>query len=261
MTVALSFIFVLVRDVRAERPTTDAPATLPPAALRLGLRALGLLGWAWIVAQGIIGGGGDGAVAPLFLWVYGWVGVAMLSVVRRARCGTSWTRSRRSTTSARAVVRRLGIEPWERADYPARLGRWPAVIAFVVVVWLELGLDAGPDVLFIVLVGYTALTLAMMAQYGRDAWRANAEVFTVWFRLLGRLAPFALADEDGRVRRRGFGSGLLEPGWTLADVVIVALGVGSILFDGLSQTQFWFDLFGVAGAGQPDRCSCSASWA
>ena len=99
--------------------------------------------------------------------------------------------------------------------------------------------------LFIVVVGYTALTLAMMAQYGRDTWRANAEVFTVWFRLLGRLAPYALVDEDGRVRRRSFASGLLEPGWTLTDVVIVALGVGTILFDGLSQTAIWFEAFGV----------------
>jgi hypothetical protein len=96
-----------------------------------------------------------------------------------------------------------------------------------------------------VLIGYTAFTLAMMAQFGRDTWRANAEVFTVWFRLLGRLAPFALTDEEGRIRRRPFVSGLLEPGWSLADVVIIALGVGSILFDGLSQTQFWFDQFGL----------------
>jgi hypothetical protein len=31
----------------------------------------------------------------------------------------------------------------------------------------------------------------------------------------------------------------------MADVVIIALGVGSILFDGLSQTQIWFELFGL----------------
>jgi hypothetical protein len=133
------------------------------------------------------------------------------------------------------------------ADYPTRLGRWPAAIGFAVVVWLELVLQAGPRVLFVVLVGYTAFTLAMMAQFGRDAWRSNAEVFTVWFGLLGRLAPFALAGEDGRIRRRPFLSGLLERGWTLPDVVIIALGVGSILFDGLSQTQFWFDRFGLPG--------------
>jgi hypothetical protein len=106
---------------------------------------------------------------------------------------------------------------------------------------------AGPQVLFVVLVGYTALTLAMMAQYGRDTWRSNAEVFTVWFRLLGRLAPYALVDEAGRVRRRTFASGLLEPGWTMSDVVLVALAVGSILFDGLSQTQVWFNAFGYPG--------------
>jgi hypothetical protein len=85
----------------------------------------------------------------------------------------------------------------------------------------------------------------MMAQFGRDEWRSRGETFTVWFRLLGRLAPFALADEDGRVRRRSFGSGILEPGWTWADVTLVGLGVGSILFDGLSQTQIFFDLFGA----------------
>ena len=242
-TVALSFIFVLVRDVRAERPPPDGPSWLPPAVIRVSLRALGLLAWSWIVIQGILGGGGDGAVAPLFLWVYGWVGVAMLSVF----VGPVWHYLDPFSTLhdlGAAFVRRLGITPWETAPYPSRLGRWPAVIGFVVVVWIELVLEPGPDVLFVVLVGYTALTLAMMAQFGRDAWRANGEVFTVWFRMLGRLAAFALADEDGRVRRRGFAAGLLEPGWTMADVVIVALGVGSILFDGLKQTQGWFDLFG-----------------
>ena len=119
------------------------------------------------------------------------------------RSGTSSTRSPRSTTWVPALVRRLGVTAWEPAEYPARLGRWPAAIGFVVVVWLELVLEAGPQVLFIFLVGYTALTLAMMAQFGRDAWRSQGEVFTVWFRLLGRLAPFALLDEDGRVHRRG----------------------------------------------------------
>lgn len=245
-TVALSFIFVLVRDVRAERPDTTAPGHLPPAPLRALLRAVGLIGWLWIVVQGIEGGASAGEVTTLFLWVYGWVGVAAIS----ALIGPVWHWLDPFSTLhdiGAWIVRRLGIKPWQVAEYPARLGRWPAVIGFVVVVWLELVLVAGPQVLFIVLVGYTALTLAMMAQYGRDTWRANAEVFSVWFRLLGRLAPYELVDETGRVRRRSFASGLLEPGWTIADVVIVALAVGSILFDGLSQTQMWFGAFGYPG--------------
>jgi hypothetical protein len=243
-TVALSFVFVLVRDVRAERPAMDEPTRLPPALVRYGLRALGLLGWLWIVVQGIVGGSSAGEVATLFLWVYGWVGVAILS----AFAGPVWHFLDPFSTLhdlGASVLRRLGISGLAPVDYPERAGRWPAAVGFVLIVWLELVVGAGPDILFVVLVGYTALTLALMAQYGRDAWRANGETFTVWFRLLGRLAFYALADEDGRVRRRPFASGLLEPGWTRADIVIVALGVGSILFDGLSQTQIWFDAFGL----------------
>ena len=243
-TVALSFIFVLVRDVRAERPSTTRAGTLPPAPIRYGLRALGLLGWAWIVAQGIAGGSSDAEVATLFVWVYGWVGLAMLA----ALVGPVWHFLDPFSTlydMGAAITRRAGIGSWDVAAYPASLGRWPAVIGFAFVVWLELVLRPGPPVLFIVLVGYSAFTLSMMAQFGRDTWRANAEVFTVWFRILGRLAPYELVDDTGRVRRRPFAGGLLEPGWTVADVVIVALAVGSILYDGLSQTQAWFDLFGV----------------
>jgi len=144
-------------------------------------------------------------------------------------------------------MRALRIQGWAVADYPERLGRWPAVIGFAFFIWLELVVLAGPSTLFIVVVGYTALTLAMMAQFGRDEWRASGETFTVWFRTLGRLAHWRLVDEDGRLTSRSFGSGLLEPGWTRADVTLVALGVSSIIFDGLSQTQAFFDVFGAPG--------------
>jgi hypothetical protein len=100
-----------------------------------------------------------------------------------------------------------------------------------------------------VLVGYTAFTLAMMAQFGKEAWRRDGETFSVWFGLLNRLAPIGLLDVDGRVRRRPFASGLLEPGWSVADVVLISIGTGSILFDGLSQTTVWFDFFGAPQVG------------
>jgi hypothetical protein len=242
-TVALSFIFVLVRDVRADRPAVASEGRLPPAPLRIALPAIGLVGWAWIIGQGIAGGASNAEVTTLFLWVYGWVGLAILCAV----VGPAWHFVDPFSTLfdlGAWVLRRIGMSPWEIAEYPAAFGRWPAVIGFAFVIWLELVLTPGPPGLFVMLVGYTALTLAMMAQFGRDAWRSSGEIFTVWFRLLGRLAPLALVDETGRVRRRSFADGLLEPGWRMSDVVMIALGVGSILFDGLSQTQIWFDLFG-----------------
>ena len=245
-TVALSFIFVIVRDVRAAPPDLDAEGSLPPAWLRYTLRALGLIGWIWIIAQGIAGNSSDADVATLFLWVYGWVGLAIIC----ALVGPAWHFLDPFSTLhdiGAWVLGRLGVQGWAIADYPERLGRWPAVIGFAFYVWLELVVFAGAATLFIVLVGYTALTLAMMAQFGRDEWRSHGETFTVWFRTLGRLAHWRLVDEEGRVHPRPFGSGLLEPGWSAADVTLVAFGVSSIIFDGLSQTESFFNLFGAPG--------------
>jgi hypothetical protein len=130
------------------------------------------------------------------------------------------------------------------------------VIGFAVFVWLELAMPATRSgrTLGLVLLAYTVLTLVAMAQFGRETWRRNGEVFSVWFGLVGRLAPFAIprpgepAGSDGRPERlrvRRFAAGLLEPGTDQAALVLVALSTGAILFDGLSQTQQYFDLFGV----------------
>ena len=245
LAVALSFAFVLLRDLRADPPPLDAPTFEPPHPMRVLLRSVGVIGWVWIVAQGIVGGTSDADVATLFVWVYTWVGVAILS----AFVGPIWQWLDPFSTLhdiGAWILRRLRIGGLAPGAYPERLGQWPAIVGFAFVVWLELVLKLGVGrTLFIAVVGYTALTLAMMAQFGRDAWRANGETFNVWFRLIGRLAPFALADETGRLRRRPFASGLLEPGWTVSQVVLVALGAGSILFDGLSQTTPWYEVFGA----------------
>ena len=248
IAVGLSFAFLLIADVRADPPAMTA-GRVPPVWLRALLRAIGLIGWGWLVAQGIAGGTGAGDVTTLFLWVYGWVGIAALS----AFVGPVWHWLDPFTTLhdlGAGLLRRLGVGGWSTAEYPAGLGRWPAVAGLLFFVWLELvGNGAGPRSLFIVVVGYTAFTLAMMAQFGRDDWRANGETFSVWFGLLGRLAPFALVGDpaDGRVTRRPFASGLLLAGWRIEDLVLVGIGVASILFDGLSQTQPWFDAFGAPG--------------
>ncbi len=249
LAVALSFAFVLIRDLRAEPPPVEAGAFELARPVRIGLRVVGVVAWAWIVAQGIVGGSSDADVGTLFVWVYTWVGVAIVS----AFVGPIWQWLDPFSTLHDVgawVLDRLGIGGWEPSDYPAALGRWPAIAGFAFIVWLELVLKGAPGrTLFIAVVGYTALTLALMAQFGRAAWRANGETFNVWFRLLNRLAPVALADEAGRLRHRPFASGLLEPGWAVSDLVLVALAAGSILYDGLSQTTPWYDVFGAPAAG------------
>jgi hypothetical protein len=247
--VGLSFAFIFLRDVPTF-PAADPRKRVVPRALHRGLRAVGIVAVAWILAQAIVGGSSDADVSGLFLWTYGWVGLALVS----ALVGPAWSWLDPFSTlhdAGAAALRRAGIRGWTPAPYPARLGRWPAVAGFAFFVWLELVVTGGGGGRTVVaaLVAYAAVTLLGMAQYGRDAWRANGEVFTAWFGLLGRVAPFALAGqpEAGLVRRRSFGSGLLEPGWNAALVSLVAMGVASVLYDGLSQTQLWFDLVGLPG--------------
>lgn len=245
IAVAASFVIVAVGDTR---PRTNGPTPAPrtvPLWLRTTLRAAGLVGWLWIVLQGLAGGTSDADVAFLFLWVYGWVGLPLLS----AFVGPVWSWLDPFSTLHDLIGwagRRLGMHGVTPQPWPSRLGIWPAVAGFAFVIWLELvALVLQGRGLSLVLVGYTVVTLLGMAQFGRDTWRANAEVFGVWFGIVGRLAPYALdgSPEAGRVIRRHFAQGLVNARWTTAAVVMVALGTGSIIYDGLSQTQLFFDLF------------------
>jgi hypothetical protein len=243
LAVGLSFAFVLLRD---ERPPTPRPGEIvrAPRWLVVGLRALGLGAWGWIVVQTLVGGSSEAEVATLFLWVYGWVGVAIVSAF--VAPVWEWLDPFASLYDLIAAgARRLGLPPGRPSAYPARLGHWPAVVGFALFVWLELVLGTGLSGL--VLIGYSVATLGMMGYFGRDAWRDNGETFTVWFRTVNRLAPLSSAAGAGtdRLRRRPFAAGLLEESWSIALVVLVAVATGAIIYDGLSQTRPWFEMFGV----------------
>jgi hypothetical protein len=260
--VGASFAVVFLRGgaPAPAAPVADSDRVLrAPASVRHLLTAAGLIGWAWIVVQAaILGANTEGDVASLLLWVYGWVGLALIA----AFIGPAWTWLDPFGSLHRigaALLDRLGIAGIAPATYPERLGRWPAAFGLAAFIWLELVVPAarGGQALGLVLVGYTVVTLVAMAQFGRDTWQRNGEVFSVWFAAIGRLAPLALAggtvegDADGsearpvRVRTRTFASGLLEPGGDAAMLVLVAVATAGILFDGLSQTQAFFGVFGV----------------
>ncbi len=247
LAVALSFVIAFAYDGRWQPGTATRIRTVPRPVV-LVLRALGLIGWGWIVAQFLVGGSSSAEVGTLFTWVYGWVGLAIIC----ALLFPVWEWLDPSATLhdlGAWVLRRLHVRGWSPAPYPARLASWPAVVGFAVFVWLELAVG-GADMGLVVL-AYTLITVAGMAQFGRDAWRANGEVFSVWFGLLNRLARYARFGPPGsdRVRRQRFPDGLLAGRWDPSLVTMVAIATGAILYDGLSQTQLYFDLFSIPSLG------------
>jgi hypothetical protein len=253
-TVALSFVFVLARDMRAGA-AAPGRVTPVPAVVRYGLRAIGLAGWGWIMAQGIAGGSSAAAIADLFLWIYGWVGLAILSAL--VFPVWEWLDPFATLHDLGAgLLRRLGVTGWAPSELPRWMRLWPATVGFAFFVWLELAAEPGNAELTLILAGYTLLTLALMAQYGREPWRAGGETFSVWFRTLNRLAATGVAPStdpdadpdavDGRsVLRRPFASGLLEGSWETPRIMLLAFGTGSIIFDGLSQTVVFASVFGA----------------
>ena len=243
IVVAMSFVVVMVGGVSWNETPAGAPRRVP-RLIPMACRVIGIVGWAWIMAQLVFGGSSDAEVSTLFAWVYGWVGIAAVS----ALVGPVWPWLDPFVTvhdAASWIRRRLGFQSRTPATYPWRLAHWPAVAAFVFVVWLELAVRGGS--MGVVVLGYTIITLLGMRRYGRDPWRVHAELFSVWFGILGRAALFAPAGPPGSrlVRRQYFPDGLVTARWDASAVVMATLGAVSIIYDGLSQSQPVVDLIGV----------------
>jgi len=254
LAVAASFALVAISDTGTTKATARAPSRAPatgplrtlPRWSRLGLRAGGLLAWGWVVAQAIAGGSSSAEVASLILWVFGWVGLALVS----ALIGPAWSWLDPFSTLADLAAglrHRVGMRRAAVARWPRRSEAWPAVAFMVLFVWLELAarVESGRG-LGLVLIGYSVASLIGAALFGRARWRRRGEVFSVWFGLLGRLAPFGRVGPPsrGRVRRRGFGSALATSPWPTSLLALVSVAVGAVIWDGVSQTQPYLDVVG-----------------
>jgi hypothetical protein len=129
--------------------------------------------------------------------------------------------------------------PAPAADRLPSLGYWPAAVALLCFVWLELVLPgrAEPRTVGVFLVLYGVAQLVGGLWFG-PGWFARADAFEVYSSLLGRLSPFGRRTDGTLVVRSPLdgADGLrAEPGL----VAVVMVLIGSTGFDGLSRTQFW----------------------
>jgi hypothetical protein len=148
------------------------------------------------------------------------------------------------------------------ANYPQRLGYYPALVLYAGFIWIELFGHSQPFSLAITLIVYTLVNCAGAALFGRDAWFRYGEFFAVMFRLVGLMAPVAYVREANgayAVMYRKPLLGLLErPAEHLSLLLFVLFMLSSTAFDGLHETLpwvtvFWKSIFPVltAGSTQP----------
>jgi hypothetical protein len=241
LVVSFAALGALWRKPRLDE-NTDRPLPFSPGRwLRVIVGAISLGLFVLVFLAALAGERSIGSnLAPTFVWVVFWLGLVPVVVI----FGNVWTWLSPWRAAADFVSwcwRRAGLE-WEPiAQYPERLGRWPAVALLFAFATLELAYSepSDPRALALAIAIYSWITWLGMTIFGRDAWAEGGEAFHVYFGFLGRLSPFAI--KEGRVvlHRPLHGVSRLheEPG----TVAFVAVMLGSVAFDGFSRTAFWQD--------------------
>jgi hypothetical protein len=233
--------------------TQDRFRPLPGALGRvLGSRALdavcGAIGVALLALMVVAGLTGTESylnnIAPTFIFIIFWVGLAFASALfgNIFAAFSPWRAIGRAT--GWLVSRARGGRPVAHRPYPERLGRWPAAIGIFGFTWIELvsGWSEDPRMLAVVVLVYTAITLAGQAAFGVETWTRRGEAFAVYFDLFSRIAPFERRDGVAGVRRPL--SGLPKLDVVSGTVAFVLVTIGTVTYDGLSQGQLWTDLVG-----------------
>jgi hypothetical protein len=234
-------------------------------------------------------------LAPAFVWIVWWIGFSYLS----AAAGDLWAVLnpwKALYLWAEAIAKkirpaaRFGLE----RDLPAGLGMWPATVLLLVFGWLEIvwGGNAVPANIAWLALGYSALTWAGMFAFGREPWLRSAEIFTVYFGLLARLAPIEVrarsaaacaacsarscrsapgncvncyecferaAEPEREWNLRPPAAGLLDARLVSASTAaFVIVMLATVTFDGLRETPPWAAL--LARLSQPGKPVSEALW-
>jgi hypothetical protein len=239
-----------------ERPVLAAHADgrpLPPlfqrvllsTALRVTLGLLSVFLLFVVTAAAFVGDDSTREnIAPVFVYVVFWLGLVPVVVLfgnvwpvlnpwKAVADGVAWFSDRLG----------LGSEPLGR--YPERLGRWPAAAQVFLFAALELAYfdSDNPRALGVAIAVYSVVNWFGAAWYGREAWFANAEAFTLYFGFLAHIAPFSIRAVDDRreVVLRPPLVGLARFASPPGTIAVVAVMLGSVGFDGFSRTGWWLD--------------------
>jgi len=207
-----------------------------PAQIVCGLIGVFLLGFA--VYAGLEGTEApDRNFALTFLFVTCWLGFPFFSAIfgDLFRPFNPWRAIGRAVGGGfRAIA---GQRPAHLA-YPEELGRWPAAVGLLAVVWLEVVYGAGgigqdPHAAAVATLLYSLYTLAMMAAFGVEEWCERGEVFSVYFGMFGRLGIFGA--RDGRLERRPPLAAATSWATIPGSVAVVLASIATTSFDGAAE--------------------------
>lgn len=196
---------------------------------------------------------------PAFVWTVFWVCFTlMLGVV-----GPLWRVVNPWRAPVFVCVRLLGLKP--HFQLPTRIGYGVACLQFYAFAWFEIVdlAPSDPSRLAVAVSLYWLFNFLGMLLVGQAEWTERAEPFSIFFRLVARLAPLDWSrTHDGLLHLRlGF------PGWNLVDapplpasgVAFILLTLSAVSFDGLSRSFIWLSVIGINPLEYPGRSAVLVS--
>jgi hypothetical protein len=213
-----------------------------PAQILCGAIGIFLLGFS--IYAGLHGTEApDRNFALTFIFVTAWLGFPLFSVIFGDvfRPFNPWRAIGRVVGGGFSAV--AGQRP-AHLKYPESLGRWPAAIGLLAVVWLEVVYGAGggvavglsPDAAGLAAFIYSIYTLAMMALFGVEKWCQRGEIFSVYFGMFSQLGAFGV--KDGRLGRRLPLSASTHWATVPGSAAVVIASIASTSFDGAQEGAF-----------------------
>ncbi len=189
-----------------------------------------------------------------FIFVTAWLGLVVLSVLFGDvfRALNPWRAIARAVGGVfRLVAGQSAPTPF---DYPERFGRWPAALGIVAFAWLELVYGQGgfqtvgltPHTTAVAAIAYSIYTFIAMALFGREAWLARGETFSVYFGMFSRLAGLEVRKGVLGIRR------MLSATTTWVaeapgSIALVLISIGVTTFDGAGEGTLADPVRTVAG--------------
>jgi len=127
-------------------------------------------------------------------------------------------------------------------EYPKKLGYLPAFFFYFIFIWIELIGETTPSKLAVILIAYTIINDLGVVLWGRNIWYKYCEFFSVFFRMIGKIAP--LEYNSGKLYLRPpFMGALKEPADSLSLMLFIIFMLASTAFDGFKETLSYTTLY------------------
>ena len=225
-------------EAPSERRLFSLPTILDPICGAIGVAVFALVVYAGFAGTPTAASN----LAPTFIFVLFWVGLAFLSplVGDVFAAFNPWRAIARAVAGIASLASRGGLPA--PLPYPERLGRWPAAVGVLAFTWVELVYSGrgDPSNLAVLALVYAAVQFVGMALYGIEPWNRRGDAFAVYYGLFARISP--LRWERGAVFARTPFSGLTSLDPVPGTVALLCVMIGTTSFDGFQNGPVWGDL-------------------